>query len=188
MASNAVSAPHSQVVQRYSVTAMWFHWTIAALVIANLAIGLLHESVPALKSWMPTHKAIGLTVLALTAFRIAWRLTHPAPPLPPATHAWERVSAHATHWTLYALLILMPLSGWSMVSGGTRRPLTWFGLFDLPYLPVSDAAAGVAHSIHGILGWIMLALVGLHIAAAMRHWLVLRDHVFGRMAPLLDRK
>lgn len=174
-------------VARYSTTAMWFHWTIAVLVIVNLAVGILHDPIPALRAWMPGHKAIGVTVLVLTAGRIAWRLTHPAPPLPPATKAWERVSAHATHWTLYVLLILMPLSGWTMVSAGTRRPLTWFGLFDIPYLPVSDAAGDIGATAHGILGWTMLTLVALHIAAALRHRLILRDHVLARMAPALDR-
>src|SRR5689334_18376944 len=110
--------------QRYSGVAIAFHWIIALLLIVNLAVGLLHDAIPALRAWMPGHKAIGITVLALTAGRIAWRLAHRAPPLPAQTPAWEKGLAHATHWTLYALLLLMPLSGWAMVSGTEkRRPL-----------------------------------------------------------------
>lgn len=177
----------SDAVGRYSTTAMWFHWTIAVLVLVNLAVGILHDPIPALRAWMPGHMAIGLTVLVLTAGRIAWRLTHPAPPLPPATKAWERVSAHATHWTLYLLLLAMPISGWTMVSGAPRHPLSWFGLFDVPFLPVTVQASEGAHQAHGVLGWVMLALVVLHVAAALRHRLILRDHVLARMAPALDR-
>ncbi|MDP1028065.1 cytochrome b [Sphingomonas sp. KR1UV-12] len=169
---------------RYSTVAMWFHWTIAVLVIANLTIGIFHDAI----GFMSAHKAIGLTVLALTAGRVAWRITHRPPPLPARTPGWERGLAHATHWTLYLLMIAMPVTGWLMVSGtATRRPLTWFGLFDLPYLPVGEAAGGFGHDAHGLLGWLMLALVVLHIAAALRHRLILRDGILGRMAPALDR-
>ena len=170
-------------IARYSRVAMWFHWTIAVLVIVNLTIGLLHDAI----GGMALHKPIGLTVLALTAGRVAWRLLHRPPPLPAHTPGWERGLARTTHWALYALMIAMPMSGWAMVSGPERRPLTWFGLFDLPYLPVGADAASRGHDAHAVLGWVMLTLVVLHAAAALRHWLILRDGVFGRMAPALER-
>ena len=168
----------------YSRGAIAFHWIIAALVIFNLAVGLL----PFLGGLFFLHKAIGITVLALTIGRIAWRLAHRPPPLPAHVAAWERGVAHATHWTLYGLLLLMPLSGWAMVSGtAKRRPLDWFGLFDIPYLPVSKAVGDIGHDAHGLLGWLMLALVALHIGAALRHHLILRDGVLARMIPALGR-
>lgn len=166
----------------YSRVAILFHWTIAVLVLVNLAIGLLHLP------WMPAHKAIGVTVLFLTLARVAWRIAHRPPPLPDTVRPWERGLAHATHWALYALLIVMPLSGWAMVSGTEkRRPLEWFGLFDIPYLPVSKAIGGVGHEAHELLGWVMLLLVALHVAAALRHHLILRDGVLARMIPALGR-
>lgn len=174
--------------QRYSRIAIAFHWTIAVLVIANLIIGIGHEPVPALRALMPAHKAIGISVLVLTAGRVAWRLAHRPPPLPAGTPAWERGAAHATHWLLYLLLVVMPLSGWAMVSGpGPRRPLTWFGAFDIPYLPASSAAADAGASAHSLLGWVMLALVVLHVAAALRHHFLLRDAVLLRMLPVARR-
>lgn len=177
-------ASQSEEVRYYSRVAMWFHWMIAALVIFNLAIGLLHDAI----GGMAIHKPIGLTVLALTAGRVAWRIAHRPPPLPTHTPGWERGVAHATHWTLYLLMIALPVTGWLMVSGtATRRPLTWFGLFDLPYLPVGQAAGSVGRDVHVLLGFVMLALVVLHIVAALRHRLILRDHVLARMAPALDR-
>ncbi len=172
------------VTQRYSAVAIAFHWTIALLVIVNLIVGIGHDTLPALRAWMPGHKAIGITVLALTVLRVAWRLAHRPPPLPAFTPRWERGVAHATHWALYLLLLLMPLSGWAMVSGPEgRRPLTWFGAFDLPYLPVSGTTAGAGHEAHALLGWVMLALVVLHVAAALRHHLILRDSLLLRILP-----
>ena len=172
------------VTQRYSAVAIAFHRTIALLVIVNLIVGIGHDALPALRAWMPGHKAIGITVLALTVLRVAWRLAHRPPPLPAFTPRWERGVAHATHWALYLLLLLMPLSGWAMVSGPEgRRPLTWFGAFDLPYLPVSGTTAGAGHEAHALLGWVMLALVVLHVAAALRHHLILRDSLLLRILP-----
>jgi cytochrome b561 len=174
---------------RYSAVAIAFHWTIALFVIANLTTGLLHDSIPALRAWMPGHKALGITVLVLTAARIAWRIGHRAPAPMPGTPRWQHVLAHASHGLLYLLLLAMPLSGWVMASPPEgRRPLSWFGLFDIPYLPATEAAADGAHSAHGVLGWLMLALVALHVAAALWHHMVLRDRVLARMAPVFARR
>ena len=173
---------------RYSRVAIAFHWTIAVLVIVNLIVGIGHDSIPALRAWMPAHKPVGILVLALTLARVAWRLGHSPPPLPPRTPAWERVAAHTTHVALYALLLAMPLTGWLMVSGTEkRRPIDFFGLFDIPYLPVGPAAGEAGAWGHGLLGWTMLALVALHIGAALRHHFLLRDTVLARMAPRLAR-
>ena len=119
---------------RYSKGAICFHWVIAVLVIANLTIGLLHESLLDVDGVIPLHKSIGITVLVLTLGRIAWRLAH-RPPAPPETMArWERLAAHAIAHDFYALLLILPLAGWLMVSGTTkRRPFEWFGLFDIPF-------------------------------------------------------
>lgn len=172
--------------ERYSFVAILFHWVIAALVIVNLIIGIGHEQIPALRAGMPGHKAIGLTVLVLTLARLAWRLTHRTPALPATVPALERRVAHAVQYTFYALLVLMPLSGWIMVSGPDhRRPLTWFGAFDIPYLSLGATASERAANAHGLLGWLMLALVLLHVAGALRHHFILRDATLARMAPIL---
>lgn len=168
---------------RYSAVAILFHWIIAALVIANLAIGLLHESLLDGVTWaIPLHISFGLTVLILSIARLAWRLMNPAPPAPTDIPQWQRVAAHATHWGLYGLMLLLPLTGWLMISGGPRSS-SYFGLFVVPKLPVGKALSGLSHEGHGVLGWIMLALVVLHVAAALRHHFILRDSVLARMVP-----
>ena len=172
---------------RYTRVAMGLHWLIATLIVANLGIGLLRGPLPALGALMPAHKAIGLSVLALTLVRLGWRLTHPAPRLPATTPAWQKGSAHLVHAALYLLMLAMPVTGWLLVSGAERHPLSWFGLFPVPYLPVSSAAADRADGAHLLLGWLMLALVALHVSAALYHRLILRDGVLGRMAPLVAR-
>lgn len=175
---------------RYSSGAILFHWTIALLVIVNLAIGLLHESLlDGVKGAIPLHKSIGLTVIGLTLGRIAWRLAHRAPPHPPTMKRWERLAANGAHIGLYVLMLALPMSGWALASGGPKRyPLNWFGLFDVPYLPVSKAAGDAAHNAHGLLGWVMLALIVLHVAAALRHHFILKDGILARMVPGLGAR
>lgn len=176
----------TQATRRYSRGAILFHWTIAAAILFNLWLGMWHDNLPDTWKVMPVHKALGITILVLSVARLAWRMTHPAPPLEPTMPAWERVAATTSHWALYALTILVPLTGWAMVSGAaSRRPFDWFGLFPLPYLPVSAAVGGAAHEGHEVLGYALAALVVVHVLAALRHHLVLRDATLVRMLPIL---
>jgi len=171
---------------RYSRGAIAFHWIIALAVLFNLGVGLFHDSLPSAWRVMPLHKAMGITILVLSLARLAWRLTHTPPPLPVATPHWVRAAAKTSHWALYALTIILPITGWMMVSNGTPpRPLDWFGLFPIPFLPVSRAASGFGHDAHEILGLAMAGLVVLHILAALRHHLLLRDSTLVRMLPIL---
>ncbi len=170
---------------RYSWGAIWLHWSIAALVLVNLTLGLFHESLLDGIGWViPIHKAIGITVLALTLARIAWRVMHRPPPLPVDMAPWERTAATFVHRSFYALLLALPISGWMLSSNPARlKPMSWFGLFPIPPLPISTAASKLGHEAHGILGYVAAALVVLHIAAALRHHFILRDSVLARMAP-----
>ncbi|WP_416462385.1 cytochrome b [Sphingomonas sp. VDB2] len=167
---------------RYTSVARTLHWAIAILILLNLFFGFAHDALP--KEWavMPVHKSIGLTVLALTLVRIVWRLTHPAPPLPAAMPAWEKGAAHATHVLFYALMLILPLSGWIMSSAGTR-PLNWFFLFDVPKFGVGkeDAIVGLSRRAHELLPWLWVALILLHVGAALRHHFMLKDDVLRRM-------
>ncbi|WCP13227.1 Cytochrome b561 [Sphingobium sp. AntQ-1] len=167
---------------RYTAVARALHWAIAVLILLNLALGFAHDAFP--KDWavMPVHKSIGLTILALTLLRIVWRLVHPAPRLPAAMPLWEKGAAHATHFLFYALMLILPLSGWIMTSAGTR-PLNWFFLFDVPKFGVGkeDAIVGLSRGAHELLPWLWAALIAIHVSAALRHHLVLKDDVLRRM-------
>ena len=174
-------------VDRYTRVAIWLHWTIGALIIVNLVLGIGHDAMKGFPA-IPIHKSIGLTVLALSLVRLAWRLGHPAPPLPADVPRWQALSAHALHWGFYLLMLALPLSGWAMSSGGAKRyPLDWFGLFPVPYLPIPQGSpiGGVAHEAHEILGYVWIALLVLHVAAALKHHFVDRDTVLLRIAPAL---
>ncbi len=173
---------------RYTRVAIWFHWVIAALVLFNLSSGLLHDYLPKGLPLIPWHKAVGISVLFLSVARLAWRLTHRPPPLP-AMPRWQTGAAHGLHWLFYLLIILMPLSGWVFSSAALqRRLLTFFGLFDIPYLPLPQTPHGgdKAYMFHVYAGWIMAALVLVHIAAALRHHFLDRDRTLARMAPGME--
>ena len=176
-------------VLHYNRVACALHWTIAILIVANLLVGLFHD---AMKGWpvMPVHKSIGLTVLALSLFRLIWRITHPAPPLPNHMSRLEAGLAHGLHWLLYGFMIVMPLSGWIMSSAGDR-PLNWFWMFDVPKFAVAkgDAITGLSRGAHTVLGYTMAVLVLGHIGAALRHHFILKDRILNRMlksAPTLN--
>ena len=168
--------------EKYNRGARAFHWAIAILVITNIALGLLSDPLEKVVPLIPTHKAIGLTVLVLTLGRIGLRLTWTKPPLPGSVPPIERALASITHFLLYVLMLALPLTGWVFSSAG-KYPLTWFGLFAWPKLPVSKDSpfADAAHEAHEVLGFVMLALIVLHVAAALRHHFVLRDGVLRRM-------
>jgi cytochrome b561 len=169
---------------RYNKGSIWFHWIIAALVIFNLFVGIFHDAVPPLRALMPAHMAVGIMVLVLTILRIVWRLAHPAPPFSDDVVAWERSAAKAVRICFYALLLLMPLSGWAMVSASRHpHPISFFGLFGVPMLPVSQALGGSAGGVHFYLGYLFAVLAVVHIGAALRHHFLLRDRVLGRMVP-----
>ena len=164
---------------RYNGTARAFHAVIAVLIIANLALGLLHESLP--KGWnvMPLHKSIGLVVLVISVARLLWRLTWRTPDYTTPLGRWEGRAARAMHWGLYVLMVIMPLTGWIFSSAG-KNPLAFF---PWPRLGVTkaDPIVGLSHEGHEILGYLMAALVVGHILAALRHHYVLKDGVLKRM-------
>lgn len=167
----------------YSNGAILFHWTIALLVIANLLSGF------GLIGIMGVHKAIGITVLVLSLARLAWRLAHRPPPLPASVPGWQATAARVSHGLFYVLMIAMPLSGWIMSSNAeTLRPLTWFGLFDIPYLTISRSAGATGHEVHELLAYPFAALVVLHVLAALKHHFIDRDAVLARMAPIFSRR
>jgi cytochrome b561 len=106
-------SPDTSRASRYSTVAIVLHWAIAALIIYNLASGLLRPVLS--RAFFVFHVSSGITILALSVVRVGWRLTHKPPPLLPM-RAWEQRAAHTVHGLLYAAMLLLPLSGWALVS------------------------------------------------------------------------
>ncbi len=181
----------------YSATAKLLHWLIAAFVIALLGLGLIMKGVKDLQlkfELYQLHKSMGLTVLMLMALRVLWRIGAKLPPWPARMPGWERSAAAYTHYLLYGLLLVMPLSGWAMVSATPPpfnfptvlyKTVEWPHITFIENLSVGDkkTVEPLLKNVHAALGWALLALVSLHIAAALRHGLILKDGVMSRMVP-----
>lgn len=163
--------------QRYGTGAILLHWIIALLIIANIVIVFSAEDAPKAVEiyYMGLHKATGISILALTILRIFWRLGHRPPAFPPALKSWERGLAHATHMLFYLLMLVVPLTGWLMVSAvKTPAPIDYYGLFTIPLLPVAgnEMIGEITHEGHELLGFAMIGLIVLHVLGALKHqWL-----------------
>ena len=168
-------------VTRYNATARALHAIVAVLVIANLVLGLIHESLEDTINLIPLHKSIGLTVLVVSVARVLWRFTWKTPIYAPAIGRVDLAVAKVVHVLFYALIILMPLTGWIMSSAG-KRPLAWFGV-GVPKFAVAKGSplAEAASEGHELLGYLLLALALVHVAAALRHHFILKDGVLRRM-------
>lgn len=170
---------------RYTLPAMAFHWLLAVAIVGSFSVGLFMADLPLspqklkLFNW---HKWGGTTILALSALRLLWRLTHRPPPDPPMP-AWQQGAAHATHLALYLLFFAVPLVGWAY-SSAAGFPIVWFGILPLPdFVPVDKALAESIKPWHGRLAWVLAVLVVLHVAAALKHQFVDRDGLINRMWP-----
>jgi cytochrome b561 len=128
------------------------------------------------------HKWAGVTILALAAVRLAWRLTH-RPPAPPPMPAWQQRASALTHGLMYALFFAIPLVGWAY-SSAAGFPIVWFGVLPLPdFVPADKALAEAIKPWHGRLAWALVVLVALHVAAALKHHFIDRDGLLSRMRP-----
>lgn len=181
---------------RYTRTAIILHWLIAVLIVANVLIVWSLDLLPdsAERPLVDLHKSFGITVLGLAIMRLLWRLTHPAPPLPASYGRLERWSAHAAHWSLYVLIFAMPISGWlhdSAWKAAAEHPLRlygvipWFRLGVVADLPPTqkEAMHALFSQIHGVLGWILVALFVLHVAGALKHQFWDKEEELQRMLP-----
>ena len=184
--------PASWSVERYTRLAIILHWIMALNIAALVIIGLLmvHGGLtPDTMFWLyQLHKSIGITVLLAAVVRLVWRLSHRPPPLPPTMQPGEKTAAHAGHIILYAALFIIPLTGWALVSSSVFGiPTVLYGWVPWPDLPVfstlTDKAPveAVLKTIHAYGAYALIALVALHILAALRHQFLLRDDIMARM-------
>lgn len=181
--------------EAYGIAAMAFHWLMALLFLGNIGLGLYMEDLELSDPWLfplyQFHKSVGVSVFALVLFRFAWRLYDRPPALPEHMPAWERAAAHLAHIGLYGLLVALPLTGWMLVSASPIAiPTMVFDLFELPHIgfiatsPNKDQWQGLAENVHWLLAWAAIAAIVLHVAAALRHHVLLKDDILRRMLPL----
>lgn len=172
---------------RYHPFAIALHWVIALLVFAQIALGWwmqeIPKSPPGLRAgWFNLHKSIGLTIGMLMLLRLGWRLRHPPPPLPASMPRWQAGAARASHFLLYACLIVQPLWGY-LGSSFTPYPIKVFGV-TLPHWGWdSPALKDLFSALHLGTAYLLMTVLTLHVAAALKHLLVDRDQIFGRMWP-----
>lgn len=181
----------------YTATTKFLHWLVALLLVVLLALGPFAKRAVGLTltdrlSIYQLHKSLGLLVVVLMLVRLFWRMTHQLPRLPSTMPTIERGTARAVHALLYALLLIMPLTGWLLVSSATLPvPTHFFGLWQMPHWPWLAELPATARKPYEALFkeahfWCAIAigaLVVLHSAAAIRHQLVHRDGVLARILP-----
>ena len=182
---------------RYSTVAIVFHWLIAAAIVVQLSLGWRMGDLEGLgrSLFLNIHKTVGIAILVLTAARLIWRLMNPPPPHGTNLHKLEKLASHWVHMGFYTALFLLPLTGWAMVSmqrPGAMKILG--GLLHWPAFPgvllvpsaARDNAADLLDTTHAALVWVMVALLFLHIAGALKHHFVSKDRTLTRMAPGIE--
>lgn len=189
MASVPEATPQERLL-RYNNGAVLLHWLTALIVVAQVIVGFTFagmERGPARGDLFTVHKTLGAIILLLALIRLGWRLAHPPPPFPIELARWERIASVWTHRAFYLLLILLPLTGLTAVSGGASAegkittPL--LGGVPLPLIPgISDDAGERAGGVHELLVFVTLALLVFHVAAALKHQ-IQRNRAAGRMPP-----
>lgn len=171
--------------ERYNGVAIAFHWLLALMIVIAFCVGVYMSDLPLSPTRLKLynyHKWAGVCILALSALRLLWRLTH-RPPADAPMPAWQARAAHAAHVALYALFFAVPLAGWGY-SSAAGFPVVLFGALPLPdFVSPDKALAEVLKETHEALAWGLALVVLLHIAGALKHQFIDRDNLLARMRP-----
>ena len=169
----------------WGIVSRAFHWCLGVVIIGMIAYGWWMNHFPARPDrffYRSIHADIGYLLLLLLVLRILWRLFNPTPSLPAGTPVWERLLARINQGALYLVTFTVAMLGWAH-SGAVIKPYSsWFGLFDVPQFTATDRAAAHMYEDYHIYGaYILLALIVLHVLAALYHRFIKRDGVLERM-------
>lgn len=178
----------------YSPKARAFHWITVAILAFQVPVGLYmvwrgnNVAFDALTNWLySSHKLLGFLLLWFIVARLVYRLVNGAPPDEPTLEWWQKAASHMTHWGLYGLLLLLPILGWLGVSYYGARGT--FGGFSLPALVGEDkASAETVLALHKWAAYLLIAMVGVHVGAAIYHHFLRGDGVLRRMLPGLRQR
>lgn len=177
--------------ERFGVVARLFHWVLALLFFGLFGLGLYITDLTYYDSFYKDgfflHKSFGALFFLLALARIVWVFLDPKPPLVESLHPFEKFAAKATHLVFYAMTIAIPIAGY-LISTADGRGVPFFGLFEIPaILPAEDGREEIAGVIHLWLAVTTMALVGLHIAAALKHHFIDHDDTLLKMAGKLKK-
>lgn len=172
---------------RYSNVSVFLHWSIALLIVANVALGWIMSIPEGRLSPGPfaLHQSVGVTILLLSLVRLGWRLANPWVPLPGNMALWEKALARFSHAAFYVAIIGIPLLGWLAVSSFGNGPNFW-GL-EIPRLPIAESRdQGESYGYwHGVAVYSTLVLLALHVAGALKHTYIQKNQVLGHMIPAM---
>ena len=174
-------------MSKYSKMAVLMHWLVALLIISAFILGVIMGDIPGLTptklKYFSWHKWLGVTVLALVALRLLWRLGNKPPAYPDSMPAWQKSAAHTLHGLLYVLMFAVPVSGYfySLAAG---VPVVYLGVLPLPVLidPDPDIKL-ILKDLHYALNMTLLSAFVLHVVAALTHQFIDKDGVLKRMLP-----
>ena len=170
-------------ISRYTTTAMALHWSLAILLIGMIGVGWYMVSIedePGSGRLFSLHKSFGIVVLALVAWRAIWRLWHPPAPLPASVPAWQTTASRVSHRLLYATMIVMPLLGLAG-SAFSKSGIEFLGVAIPRAVAPNHDLAEALFTAHSVVAWALVALISVHVLAALKHLIVNRDGVFQRM-------
>ena len=173
---------------QFSVLSRLLHWTMAAMVLAMLGIGVaMVVSLGMYRTLVAIHRPLGIAILILVVVRFVNRQLSPLPPFPATMSPWERRAATAGELTMYALMFALPLVGWGMLSAA-RYPIVLFGSVQLPFILPHDAMLhAVLRKTHTVLAYLFFLTFFGHFSAVLFHTLIVRDGILMRMAPWAGR-
>lgn len=185
--NGTIAFPDPSLGTRYQFDRVqrWLHWTMAILIFALIGLGVVTAYLPVgqqpRRGLLEIHKSIGFTLMALLLVRIGWRWFTGEPAYRHRLDRLTRIAGRVGHVALYALMLFMPVTGYIYSAAGGYS-LPWFGLFQWPrLLPHDNKIAAWGELLHDRGGWVISAVILVHLAAvAFHHWFR-RDEVLSRM-------
>ncbi len=186
-----MKAMQKNTKDQYGTVSKILHWGMAVLIISMLFCGLIMTDLsPSPFRWKVymIHKSVGLVILFLIVSRLVWRFINIVPELPKSLPATHRNLAKLSPYILYAMMIVMVLSGYIMSDMGGYA-ISFFDIFTLPHLfSKNQSLSAIAAKTHGIAAYCFIVILTTHVFAAFYHHFVLKNEVLKRMLPSSSKK
>lgn len=167
----------------YGWPTITLHWIIAAFLFFQLTLGLYMERLPKSDkkfALFTIHKECGLLILLLVILRLLWRISNTTPILPASLPRWQIFASQSVHYALYFCMLLMPITGW-LLSSAAGASVSFFGLMMPSLMPTNTNGQLFFSNTHVILAYFLMALIALHVLAAMQHHFIYKDNILKRM-------